>query len=141
MGKSGRGDKLGSCPKSQTTKIVKESGFCMSEKLRYYDQVEKNEKSSLIWHLLQRVFGVALSGKIREKLDVATSIVTGFSLRVTLARHGVGFVYLPYTKRFISNKIEGIYADSVICPVILLCSVSFCIFGTSHCSRGYKKIH
>jgi hypothetical protein len=81
-------------PKSQTAKIVKESGFCMSEKLRYYNQVEKNEKSLPMQHLLQRVFGAALSGKIREKLDVATSIVTGFSLQVTLARHGVGFVYL-----------------------------------------------
>jgi hypothetical protein len=66
----------------------------MSEKLRYYKQVEKNEKSLPIRHLLQRVFGAAFSGKIWEKLDVVTSIVTGFSLQVTLARHGVGFVYL-----------------------------------------------
>jgi hypothetical protein len=39
-------------------------------------------------------FLVALRRKKWGKLDVATLIVTGFSLQVTLARYGVGVVYL-----------------------------------------------
>ena|GEM_PF-5296153 len=42
----------------------------------------------------QMLFSLALRRKKRDKIDVATMIVTGFSLQVTLARYGVGFVYL-----------------------------------------------
>jgi hypothetical protein len=39
-------------------------------------------------------FLFALTRKKRDKLDVATMIVTGFSLHPTLARYRVGVVYL-----------------------------------------------
>jgi hypothetical protein len=46
----------------------------------------------------QILFLVALTRKKWGKFDVATLIVTGFSLRVTLARYGVDFVYLREKK-------------------------------------------
>ena len=54
----------------------------------------------------------------------------GFSVTGDTSAAGVGFVYLPHTKHFISNKIAGIYADSVICTVSFLCTVSFCFTST-----------
>lgn len=41
----------------------------------------------------QILFSFALTRKKRGKVDVATMIVTGFSLQVTLARYRVGVVY------------------------------------------------
>lgn len=39
------------------------------------------------------LFSLALRRKKRDKIDVATLIVTGFSLQVTLARYKIDFVY------------------------------------------------
>jgi hypothetical protein len=66
----------------------------MPEKLRYDNQVEKTKKVYRCGIYYKELSVLHLAGKLWGKLDVATLIVTGFSLRVTLARHGVGFVYL-----------------------------------------------
>jgi hypothetical protein len=60
-------------------------------------KAEKNAKSKKSFSeecFGQILFLFALTRKKQAKLNVATSIVTGFSLQVTLARYRVGVVYL-----------------------------------------------